>query len=71
MGGSTKNKLWHSRLGHLLDKALQAIAAIDPLIVNDHSEPCDFCCFAKHRKLVFPLSHSISTKLFHLIHVDF
>lgn len=62
--------LWHSRLGHLSDKALKAIATFDFVVVHDFVGPCDCYHSARQKRLVFPVSTSVSDHLFQLIHVD-
>ena len=53
--------LWHSRLGRLSGPKLRDIAALDHHVTDDHVLPCDYCHFSKQKKLVFPVSTSVST----------
>ena len=60
--------LLHARLGH---PSIGKIKHISIQYTGDlHDFSCEPCIFAKHHKLPFPLSSSLSTSPFALIHVD-
>ena len=58
---ANKTNMWHSHLGHLSGPRLSDVAALDHHVTNDHVLPCDYCHFSKQKKLVFPVSTSVST----------
>lgn len=63
--------LWHARLGHLGISRLKEIQRLDPQItVPDESCKCSICPLAKQKCLPFPISDSVSKKLFSLVHMD-
>lgn len=56
-GVVAKPNLWHSRLGHLSKGSLKIISTADPIVTNDHKDPCDFCYYAKQKMPVFSLNY--------------
>ncbi|XP_074293776.1 uncharacterized protein LOC141620932 [Silene latifolia] len=61
--------LAHSRLGHVsLSKLLHV--PMYSAINKTQNFHCDTCIMSKHHKLPFPVSHSLATTPFALIHVD-
>ena len=65
----TPQTLWHFRLGHPSHPRIKNFQAIDSSIVST-SMNCDICHFSKQKKLSFPVSSSISSCCFDLIHMD-
>ncbi|CAM8997807.1 unnamed protein product [Rhodiola kirilowii] len=64
--------LWHYRLGHLsIDTLSTTLKNIFPTMsCNKAKFCCDICPSAKQTRLQFPSSHTHSTQIFELIHVD-
>lgn len=62
--------LWHITLGHPSLKVMQHILSLkDHIDVKRHNN-CQTYPLAKQCRIVFPESHSSSTKCFQLMHVD-
>jgi len=62
--------VWHNRLGHLSNERLHVLRSIYPCISVQKPYLCDTCYRAKQRKLSFPLSHSNTSNIFDLLHMD-
>ncbi|CAL1397374.1 unnamed protein product [Linum trigynum] len=62
--------LWHFRLGHLSHSKIPYLHQFCTSIETQRGLPCDVCHFAKQRRLPFPLSQSVTTHAFELLHVD-
>jgi len=62
--------VWHNRLGHLSNERLHVLRSIYPYISVQKPYLCDTCHRAKQRKLFFPLSHSNTSHIFDLLHMD-
>ncbi|KAJ0470826.1 putative RNA-directed DNA polymerase [Helianthus annuus] len=60
-------KLWHSRLGHPADQALNVLNLKDD---KTNTEPCEVCHKAKQHRVPFPLSEHKTSKVGDLIHLD-
>ncbi|KAL0403674.1 UNVERIFIED_CONTAM: Retrovirus-related Pol polyprotein from transposon RE2 [Sesamum radiatum] len=60
---------WHNRLGHASAQAIKHILNIDCDEFNADT-PCDVCHRAKQNRLPFSISHSHSTEIFDLVHMD-
>ncbi|KAL2897874.1 Retrovirus-related Pol polyprotein from transposon RE2 [Bienertia sinuspersici] len=63
-----KVTLFHQKLGHTSLCKLKHILECECKGLNELF--CDTCCLAKHHKLPFPLSTSIVSDKFNLLHVD-
>lgn len=62
------NYIWHSRLGH---HSYQRMQLLDCCYVDSNEmKNCTVCFEAKQRKLAFPVSITVTTSIFSLIHVD-
>jgi hypothetical protein len=62
--------VWHFRLGHLTQSRLSLLHDVLPSIACKFTTVCTVCPLARHRRLSFPTSSSISSSIFDLIHVD-
>ena len=67
---SSKFLLWHSRLGHLLDKRLHLLKDQLPCNVSKFHTPCYVCPLAKQRTLSFVSNNHMSPFPYDLIHCD-
>ncbi|XP_071719576.1 uncharacterized protein [Rutidosis leptorrhynchoides] len=63
-------ELWHNRLGHPTDQALNHLKESLFYQESDLNTPCDICHQAKQAREPFPLSEHISKELGELIHLD-
>jgi histone deacetylase 1/2 len=64
--------LWHLRLGHAHNKAVQTVLqwCKIPVFNKTTIDPCVSCCLGKSHKLYAPLSNTTYTKPFEVIHAD-
>jgi histone deacetylase 1/2 len=64
--------IWHLRLGHAHNKAVQSVLHLCkiPFSNNNAFTSCTFCCVGKSHKLYAPLSNTVYTKPFEVIHCD-
>jgi hypothetical protein len=62
--------VWHFRLGHLSDSRIKLLSQYDSSITVDSNKCCTICYLAKQHRLPFPVSDSISNKIFDLVHCD-
>ncbi|CAJ2657636.1 unnamed protein product [Trifolium pratense] len=64
--------IWHLRLGHAHNKAIQTILNMCniPFSNKDTVIPCIPCCIGKSHRLFAPLSNTIYTTPFEVIHCD-
>jgi hypothetical protein len=63
--------LWHFRLGHLSHSRMSLMHSKFPFLPNQENNlVCDFCHYAKHRKLPFSVSNSRASNKFELLHFD-
>ncbi|KAL2939698.1 Retrovirus-related Pol polyprotein from transposon TNT 1-94 [Bienertia sinuspersici] len=60
--------LLYQRLGHTSMSKLKHVFGFKCKGIDKSS--CDTCCFAKHHKLPFPVSKSITDEKFSLLHID-
>ena len=66
-----KFEIWHYRLGHLSNSRLKILQnKVTNVSCSNSESPCDICHFAKQKKLPFPLSSSVSSACFDLVHID-
>jgi len=64
--------LWHMHFGHASHDKLIEIKKNFPCVsIDNSSDPCDVCFYAKQKRLPFSLSSHKSSKVFDLIHMDF
>jgi hypothetical protein len=56
--------VWHFRLG------IKLLSQYDSSITVDSNNCCTICPLAKQHRLPFPVSHSLSNKIFDLLHCD-
>ncbi|CAM8948593.1 unnamed protein product [Rhodiola kirilowii] len=65
-------QLWHYRLGHTSNGNLSHIIKkhLPSISCNKYEFCCDICPMAKQTRLQFPISNTISTQNFDLIHAD-
>ncbi|KAL4332389.1 hypothetical protein GQ457_07G007410 [Hibiscus cannabinus] len=63
-------ELWHNRLGHPSKQRMSHFAALDSTIPSIVFHNCDTCHMAKHKRLPFPISTSVSESIFDLVHLD-
>lgn len=68
IGTKADHKLWHRRLGHVLNKILQQMSLVDSK--NTVLSSCLVCSLAKQTRLHFQRSDSRAKKPFDLIHGD-
>ncbi|MCH81099.1 retrovirus-related Pol polyprotein from transposon TNT 1-94, partial [Trifolium medium] len=63
---------WHLRLGHVHSSAITTVLNLCNVSVSNKfsNESCSFCCIGKSHKLYAPLSHTVYTKPFEVIHTD-
>ena len=66
---TTNSHLWHSRLGHPSSSAMKYLPSsmYNPSVSFNTCEPCHL---AKQTRIKFPVSTTVSSVLFQLIHVD-
>ncbi|KAL4385094.1 hypothetical protein GQ457_15G024750 [Hibiscus cannabinus] len=62
--------LWHFRLGHPSIQRMKHFSSLEASIPVDSTHTCDICHLAKHKRLPFPTSVSISDSVFDLVHLD-
>ncbi|PKU80705.1 Retrovirus-related Pol polyprotein from transposon TNT 1-94 [Dendrobium catenatum] len=62
--------LWHLRLGHPANTTLQHLSVLSQICTKLSNNSCNTCHVAKSRQLSFPVSNSITTHSFALIHSD-
>jgi len=62
--------IWHYRLGHLSSSRLNLLHASVPDISINSKHVCTICPLAKHKRLPFPISNSVSDFPFELLHCD-
>jgi histone deacetylase 1/2 len=64
--------IWHLRLGYAHNKAVQSVLHLCkiPFSNNNAFTSCTFCCVGKSHKLYAPLSNTVYTKPFEVIHCD-
>ena len=63
--------VWHCRLGHLSASKLSILNKMYQYIPHSLANtPCTVCPVAKQKKNSFPVSNTVSTHAFHLIHMD-
>lgn len=60
---------WHTRLGHISYKNLSHIKNIG-VSCKDMNKVCEICPLAKQKRASFPISTSISSACFDMIHCD-
>lgn len=79
MGNRTNNKvaaattnadIWHLRFGHTPSLKLDFLSQMDPHITSKNQSHCPTCPIAKQKRLSFPISESLASCPFDLIHVD-
>ncbi|KAL4324423.1 hypothetical protein GQ457_11G022250 [Hibiscus cannabinus] len=63
-------ELWHNRLGHPSKQRMSHFSELDSDIPSIGLHNCDTCLLAKHKRLPFPVSTSISESIFDLVHLD-
>ncbi|KAL4303976.1 hypothetical protein GQ457_10G014420 [Hibiscus cannabinus] len=63
-------ELWHNRLGHPSKQRMSHFAMLDSDIPSTGLHNCDTCLLAKHKRLPFPISTSVSESIFDLVHLD-
>lgn len=67
----SKTKLWHSRMGHPSDQALQKISHLLRCnFVFNKDGCCDICHQSKQCRFPFNISNNKAEEPFHLIHCD-
>jgi len=62
--------LWHFRLGHVSYKRLAHMPQVYPSLSFDSNATCDICHFSRQKQLPFPLSSSVASNKFELLHFD-
>jgi hypothetical protein len=62
--------MWHNRLGHPSDQAVNLIQSTLKFTKDSHVSPCDICHKAKQTREPFPLSDHKSSTLGDLVHID-
>ncbi|XP_052489790.1 uncharacterized protein LOC105764346 [Gossypium raimondii] len=67
---TTSCSLWHHRLGHLSDSRLKLLFPYIPSLSMSNNATYKACHLAKQKKISFPVSTSVSNKIFELVHVD-
>jgi len=61
--------LWHARLGHGSMSKLAHIPYIRKYM-NEEDTTCEACVFAKFHRQPFPISKSVTSMAFEIIHMD-
>jgi histone deacetylase 1/2 len=63
---------WDLRLGHVHSSAIYVVLSLCNVPVSNKfvNESCYFCCIGKSHKLYAPLSQTMYTKPFEVIHTD-
>jgi len=61
---------WHFRLGHVSYERLAHMSQLYPSLSFDSNATCDIYHFARRKQLPFPLSSSIASNKFELLHFD-
>lgn len=62
--------LWHHRLGHPSDHAIDLLHSELKFTKDSHVSPCDICHKAKQTREPFPLSEHKSSAIGDLVHID-
>lgn len=62
-----KSTLWHARPGHASYSKLQCLQRLEPIIQINKNLICDYCHFAKQKRLPFQFSSSISANCFFFV----
>jgi hypothetical protein len=62
--------IWHFRLGHLFQSRMSLLHEFLSDIPCKNNDVCTVCPLARQRRLSFPISTSVSTSIFEMIHVD-
>ncbi|KAL4332005.1 hypothetical protein GQ457_07G011040 [Hibiscus cannabinus] len=62
--------LWHARLGHPSRQRMRFFTALNSKIPVCNNTDCTVCHLAKHKRLPFPVSQSVSDYCFDLVHID-
>lgn len=65
-------QMWHLRLGHAHTSAVKNILNLCNIPFSNKTAtlPCTFCCMGKSHRLHSPLSNTVYTKPFEVIHCD-
>jgi histone deacetylase 1/2 len=63
---------WHLRLGHVHSSAISAVLNLCKIPVSNKfaNESCSFCCIGKSHRLHAPMSQTVYTQPFEVIHTD-
>jgi histone deacetylase 1/2 len=63
---------WHLRLGHVHSSAISAVLNLCNIPVSNKfaNESCSFCCIGKSHRLYAPMSQTVYTQPFEVIHTD-
>ncbi|GJT62079.1 retrovirus-related pol polyprotein from transposon TNT 1-94 [Tanacetum coccineum] len=67
---SSKQYLWHSKLGHSSPTVLKQIKCLSSSFPFNSNLHCTICPLAKHHSLLFHESKSYASNLFELVHID-
>ncbi|KAL4362743.1 hypothetical protein GQ457_04G027460 [Hibiscus cannabinus] len=69
---SVSFQTWHARLGHPSSRRMQFFAKLHTEIPSsiENSYDCDVCHLAKHKRLPFPISTSVTDSVFDIVHMD-
>ncbi|XP_061341826.1 uncharacterized protein LOC133288142 [Gastrolobium bilobum] len=63
--------VWHLRLVHCSKAIIRAMMLHYPFIKCKNIDgPCDTCHLARQKRLNFPISHTVSSSAFDLMHID-
>ncbi|KAL4311013.1 hypothetical protein GQ457_01G012580 [Hibiscus cannabinus] len=62
--------IWHLRLGHPSKQSMKFFTFLNKAIPATFNSECDTCHLAKHKRLPFPISLSVSEYVFDLLHMD-
>ncbi|KAL4347795.1 hypothetical protein GQ457_17G000690 [Hibiscus cannabinus] len=62
--------IWHLRLGHPSKQRMKFFSSLNKAIPATFASECDTCHLAKHKRLPFPVSSSVSESVFDLLHMD-
>ncbi|GJR76608.1 ribonuclease H-like domain-containing protein [Tanacetum coccineum] len=62
--------VWHNRLGHPSDQAVDVLQSDLKFIKDSHVSPCGICHKAKQTREHFPLSDHMTTVIGELVHID-
>lgn len=62
--------LWHNRLGHPFDQAVNMLQSDLKFTKDSHVSPCDICHKAKQTRESFPISDHKSSSIGDLVHID-